>query len=107
VKLQVSVDEAAVPDDVVPVTAVDDPADATALVDALGRDGAFAELVDAAAAAYDLPAQAVADHLEADLHCTRAWADESAVSNAVFQTRIGGDADGLRSERLYADDVFS
>lgn len=105
ISVTVSVSKTDVPADIVPVTAVEDPGEATALVTALGREGVFTELVDAVSSAYDLPRETVVERLEADLHCTRAWSDQPSVSNVVFQTRLAGSPDGMRSERLHADDL--
>ena len=105
VAVKVSVGKTDAPDDIAPVTVVEDRREATAMVEALGREGVFAELVHAVSSAYELPEETVADSLETDLHCARAWPDQPAVSNVVFRTRLGGGPDGLRSERVPADDL--
>ncbi|PCR90677.1 hypothetical protein [Natrinema ejinorense] len=105
IAVTVSVRETDVPDDIVPVTAVDDRGEATPLVEALGREGVFAELVDAVSNAYNLPEETVSERLETDLHCTRSWPDQPTVSNVVFQTRLAGGPGGMRSERFHADDL--
>jgi hypothetical protein len=106
IEVKISVSKTVVPSDLVPVTAIDDPEEATALVDVLGREGVFAELVDAVSSVYECPEETVTEQFERDLHCTRAWSDEPSVSNALFQTRFAADTDGIRSGRLHADDLW-
>ena len=105
IEIKVSVGKAAVPDDIVPVTTAKDRREATGLVEALGREGVFAKLVDAVSNAYDLPRGPIIEQLETDLHCTRAWPDQSSVSTVLFQTRLAGSPDGIRSVRLHADEL--
>lgn len=102
----ISVSKTEVPSDIVPVTTVDDPDESTALVDVLGREGVFNELVDAVSSVYGLPRKTVAEQFEGGLHCTRTWPDDPSVANVLFQTRFAGDSEGIRSGRLHADSLW-
>lgn len=106
IEVKISVSKTAVPSELVPVTAVDDPEEATALVDVLGREGVFTELVDAVSSVYEVSEETVIEEFERSLHCTRAWAGEPSVSNGLFQARFTGGPDGLHSGRLPADDLW-
>ena len=104
-EVKISVSKTAVASDIVPVTAVDDPGESTTLVDALGREGVFTELVEAVSSACEFSENIVIEQLERTLHCTRAWNDEPSVSNVVFQTQFGGGPDEMHSGRLHANEL--
>jgi hypothetical protein len=101
---EISLSKRAVPSELVPVTAVDDPEGATALVAVLGREGVFTELVDAVSTVYGIPEGRIVEGFERSLHGTRARTDGPSVSKVLFRARVAGGPDGLCSGRLHADD---